>query len=70
MTKDEYEARQRRLYADIEDARKALVLAQSRFDELCRDSRILRVEWRKQEGRRQATAYMRWTDAASEDIGP
>ncbi|MYV77811.1 hypothetical protein GT352_28340 [Streptomyces sp. SID1046] len=49
MTKDEYEARQRRLNADIEDARKALVLAQSRFDELCRDSLLLRLEYARQQ---------------------
>ena len=56
MTKDEYENRQRRLSADIEDARKALVLAQARFDDLCRDSRALRIEWQEQERRQQATA--------------
>lgn len=49
MTKDEYEARQRRMNADIEDARKALVLAQARFDDLCRDAQGLRLDWNAQQ---------------------
>lgn len=55
MTKDEYEARQRRLADDIEDARQALARARHRFDDLCTEARNLRLDWQEQQ-REQATA--------------
>lgn len=49
MTREEYEEQQRRLEADIEDARKAFVNARSRYDQLCEDARELRYQWREQQ---------------------
>ncbi len=49
MTQEEYEEKQRRLEADIEDARKAFVNARSRYDQLCEDARELRYQWREQQ---------------------
>lgn len=49
MTRKKYEELQRRLAADIEDARKALNTARIRYDQLCEESRNLRLDWRDQQ---------------------
>lgn len=49
MTEEEYEERKRRLGENIEDARKALNKARSRYDQLCEDARELRYQWRQQQ---------------------
>jgi hypothetical protein len=49
MTREEYEEQQRRLDAEIEDARKAFNAARSRWDQLCEDARDLRYQWREQQ---------------------
>ncbi|MDX2794627.1 hypothetical protein [Streptomyces scabiei] len=49
MTRDEYEAKKRRLEADIEDARKAFVRARGLYDQLCDEARDLRWQWRQQQ---------------------
>ncbi|GAA1065184.1 hypothetical protein [Streptomyces asiaticus] len=51
MTKEEYEERQRRLATDIEDARQALNRARARYDQLCEESRNLRIDWREQQAK-------------------
>jgi hypothetical protein len=54
VTKDEYEAQQRMLADDIEDARQALARARHRFDDLCSEALNLRLDWQAQQ--EQATA--------------
>ena len=51
MTREEYEERQQRLAADIDDARKTLQNAKSRFDQLCEEARNLREDWQEQQRR-------------------
>jgi hypothetical protein len=48
MTREEYEARERRLTADIDDAYKALNAARDHWDRLCVERRTLRYDWRDQ----------------------
>lgn len=48
MTRDEYEAQERRLNDDIEAARQTLNRARTNFDRLCDELRALRQEWREQ----------------------
>lgn len=53
MTREEFEDLERRLAADIEDARKVLNAARDRFDRLCEEARILRYGWRDQQKKEQ-----------------
>jgi hypothetical protein len=54
VTKDEYDAQQRRLADDIEDARQALARARHRFDDLCRESQNLHLDWQEQQNEASA----------------
>ncbi|MFH8380669.1 hypothetical protein ACH4E7_06965 [Kitasatospora sp. NPDC018058] len=48
--------RERRLRADIQDARKALNLARNRFDQLCEELRDLRYERQQRAAARTTTS--------------
>jgi hypothetical protein len=49
VTDEEYEERQRRLAVDIEDAYKALGLAQDRLNGLREESRMLHIQHQRQQ---------------------
>ncbi|MEU9849322.1 hypothetical protein [Streptomyces sp. NPDC047985] len=49
MTRQEFVQKQHRLFNDIEDARKALVCAETRFNGLLEKARLLRYDWREQQ---------------------
>ncbi|MFG2913313.1 hypothetical protein ACGF0D_10540 [Kitasatospora sp. NPDC048298] len=48
LTAEQWNERERRLDADIEDARKALNLARDHFDRLCEERREMRYQRRQQ----------------------
>lgn len=48
LTADEWDDRERRLDADINDARKALNIARDHFDRLCEGRREMRYQRRQQ----------------------
>lgn len=49
MTREEYEAKRRRLEADAVDAKKAYINAKSRYDGICDELRNLRIDWNEQQ---------------------
>jgi hypothetical protein len=49
VTRDEYEAQQRRLAADAEAARRTYIRAKDLYDRLCDEQRDLRIAWQEQQ---------------------
>lgn len=49
VTRDEYEAQQRRVAADTEAARQTYIRAKALYDRLCDEQRDLRIAWREQQ---------------------
>lgn len=49
MTREEYEGQRRRLQADAELARRGLVEARGRYEDICAELADLRYAWQDQE---------------------